>query len=110
VFTGGDNGQVSELQLDPKVGFMERLLSANMSSQKLKRTDHLGSSGFLSRIIPSFLKFQAKKSVVQIKIDDSRNILYALCQFDSTGIDQRIVDLYDLGSWGNSFKLIGHVR
>jgi len=67
IMQGGDDGCLYELCYKGNEGWFGKNCS---------RVNH--SQGFLSVIVPSFLSFTDKDAIVQLVVDNSRNLLYAL--------------------------------
>jgi hypothetical protein len=61
--------------------------------------------------MPGFFKLTENKSIVDIKIDEQRNILYSQCtSLDETTLYQTLVEVFDLGKLSNEFKKIATIR
>ena len=68
--------------------------------------------------MPNFLNnmFQERKQVLDIQIDEQRNVMYVLSNFikESRAGDQilrqSLIDIYDLGTCGNQFLKIICIR
>jgi hypothetical protein len=72
--------------------------------RKLKVND-LQSESIMKKLLPSFLKFTQKKSIIDIKIDEHRNVLYSLSlSTDEESLNDSIIEVFDLGILGNKFS------
>jgi nuclear pore complex protein Nup155 len=67
IFQGGDDGCLYEICYKGNEGWF---------GKSCRRVNH--SQGFLSVLVPSFLSLADKDSIVQLVVDNSRNLLYAL--------------------------------
>ncbi|GAB6032748.1 hypothetical protein CHUAL_011616 [Chamberlinius hualienensis] len=84
IFTGGKDGCLYEITYKGEEGWFGR---------KCKKINH--SSGSLSFLVPSFVSsaFTEDDAIIQISVDNSRNILY-------TRSDKGTITVYDLGMDG----------
>ena len=58
----------------------------------------------LSKLLPSFLKFNHRKNLIDIQIDEYKNILYGISiSVEVESINETIIDVFDLGILGNKF-------
>ncbi|XP_059474658.1 nuclear pore complex protein Nup154 [Neocloeon triangulifer] len=67
IFQGGDDGCLFEILYKGNDGWF---------GKSCKRINH--SQGMLSLLVPAFLTFSEKDSIVQLVVDNSRGLLYAL--------------------------------
>ena len=45
-----------------------------------------------------------QKEILQLKVDQQRNLLYALSETNVRGHTHSIIEIFDLGFFGNEFK------
>uniref|UniRef100_A0A6G1SEV7 Nuclear pore complex protein Nup155 n=1 Tax=Aceria tosichella TaxID=561515 RepID=A0A6G1SEV7_9ACAR len=88
IFISGNDGCLYEIFYQAEDGWFSR---------KCRKINH--SHSLLSYVTPSFLNFGENEPIVQIEIDNSRRLLFART-------DKSTLQLYDLGSDGNSVRLV----
>ncbi|GLG97236.1 Nuclear pore complex protein Nup155 [Gryllus bimaculatus] len=93
IFMGGVDGNLYEIVYQAESGWF---------GKRCKKVNH--STGTLSFLVPSFVSyaFTEEDQIVQISVDNSRNILYTLSE-------KGTVTVYDLGSDGKSMRRITSV-
>jgi len=70
-----DNGHLNELTLQDN---SLSILSFFINEKKRLKKNDLHEKSILSKLIPSFLKFEENKELLEIKIDDQRNVVFTL--------------------------------
>lgn len=88
IFLGGKDGCLYEIVYQAEESWFAR---------KCRKVNH--SYSIMSYVTPSFLKFGEQEPIVQIEIDNSRNLLY-------TRTEKSTIQLYDLGYDGSSMRLV----
>ena len=109
VFYGGNNGHVYEVKVEDTSPFDFKAFISG-EKKKLKHKD-LQADSIINKLLPSFLKFTQNKSIVDIKIDEQRNVLYSQCtSLEPSTNDQTFIDVFDLGILSNQFRKITTIR
>lgn len=90
IFMGGKDGCLYEITYQAQLGWF---------GKHCKKVNH--STGALSFLVPSFLNVALYEDdpIVNIEIDNSRNILFTLSEKGS-------IELYDLSTRGDSIKRV----
>jgi len=88
IFMGGKDGQLYEFGYQSQQGWF---------GKKTQKINH--SSGTLSWIMPSLLGFAEEDPILQIEVDNSRNILY-------TRSEKGTVTVYDMGLNGEGLEKV----
>jgi hypothetical protein len=76
IFYGGSDGHVYELNVENNR--MSLLNMFAIENKRLKKYDLMEES-ILLKLLPSFLKLSDKKNIIDIKLDEQRNVMYSLC-------------------------------
>ena len=76
IFYGGSSGHVIELKYEDRSHFDVFSLMQG-ERRKLKKNDHQ-SENIIKKFLPGFLKFSNQKSLVDIKVDEYRNVIYSV--------------------------------
>lgn len=88
IFLAGNDGCLYEIAYQAEDGWFSR---------KCRKINH--SHSYLSYVTPAFFKFGENEPIVQIEIDNTRNLLFART-------DKSTLQLYDLGTDGYSMRLV----
>ncbi|EFC50324.1 nucleoporin 155 [Naegleria gruberi] len=88
IFMCGKDGCLYELTYEPEEGWFK---------SKCRKLNH--SQSFVGLLVPSFLKFTHDDPIIDIVVDDTRNILYTLS-------DNMTIEVYDLGENGDSMRKV----
>lgn len=98
VFYGGTTGHVIELKFEDSTNVFSFIQGER---RKLRKNDHQ-SENIIKKLLPGFLKFTNLKSIIDIKIDEPRNILYSISiSQDSEPFFETIIEVFDLGLLAN---------
>lgn len=107
LFCDGTDGNITEIKFENS---NETILGKLMygDRRKLKKEDHQREN-FLSKLIPSFVKtgllMRYTKEVVELKIDEQRNVMYCLGiqqgSYANGANGQSVIEVFSLGRLGN---------
>ena len=65
----------------------------------------------MKKLLPNFLRFNEKKQIVDIKIDEQRHVLYSLSTSLANDTEGHgVIEVFDLGVLANKFKLVTTIR
>ncbi|KAL1122609.1 hypothetical protein AAG570_002937 [Ranatra chinensis] len=93
IFMGGKDGSLFEIVYQNEIGWW---------GQRCKKVNH--SKGALSYLLPAFINsaFYEDDAIVQIAVDNSRNILYTLTEKSS-------IEVFDLGADGLAMARVASI-
>jgi len=91
VFMCGRDGNLFELHYQAEDSWFRR---------KVRKVNH--TQTLISSFIPSFLKITTEDPIIDVAMDDERNLLYTLS-------DKSRITVYDLGSDGETFTVVASV-
>jgi len=88
IFMCGKDGCLYELTYEPEEGWFK---------SKCRKLNH--SQSFVGVLVPSFLKFSHEDPIIDLVVDDTRNVLYTLSE-------NMTIEVYDLGRDGNGMTRV----
>lgn len=91
VFMCGRDGNLFELHYQAEDSWFRK---------KVRKVNH--TQTLISAFVPSFLKFTTEDPIIDIAVDDDRNLLFTLS-------DKSCITVYDLGSDGEGFTQVASV-
>ena len=109
VFYDGTDGNITEIEFK---NYADSLLGILMRGdrRKMEKLDHQPEN-MISKMLPSFLKMRYNKEVIELKIDEQRNILY--CHGIVMGgwaNGQSVIEVFSLGRLGDEFHQLATIH